>query len=58
MVYSVAFSEESGKVFIADAFMKDSREGSEMRKADRTRIDGRLKKHRMSRREIRRKLLH
>lgn len=46
VVYSVAFSRESGKVFIADAFMKDSADGSEMRPADRRRIDGRLKQYR------------
>lgn len=46
VVYSVAFSRDSGKVFIADAFMKDSADGSEMRAADRRRIDSRLKQYR------------
>lgn len=43
VVYSVAYAQISGKVFIADAFMKDSSDGSEMRSADRRRIETRLK---------------
>jgi phage-related protein len=43
VVYSVAFAEVSGKVFIADAFMKDSAEGSEMRASVRRRIETRLR---------------
>lgn len=45
VVFSVAFAPISGKVFIADSFMKDSREGSTMRKADKERIEARLKQH-------------
>jgi len=48
VVYSVAFVKESGKVFIADAFMKDSREKSEMRKDDRERIKARLKRYKVA----------
>jgi phage-related protein len=46
VVYSVAYSSVSGKVFIADAFMKDSADGSEMRAGDRRRIESRLKQYR------------
>nr|WP_298716385.1 type II toxin-antitoxin system RelE/ParE family toxin [uncultured Steroidobacter sp.] len=45
VVYSVAFASVSGKVFIADAFMKDSGDGSEMRAADRRRITDRLRQY-------------
>lgn len=45
VVYSVAFAAESGKVFIADAFMKDAAEGSEMRPDVRRRIERRLKSY-------------
>lgn len=43
VVYSVAFAAISGKVFIADAFMKDSAHRSEMRPSVQKRIQGRLK---------------
>jgi len=46
VVYSVAFVEISGRVFIVDAFMKDSRDGNEMRIDDKKRIEDRLKKYR------------
>jgi phage-related protein len=58
VVYSVAFAQESGQIFIADAFMKDSSDGSEMRKSDRIRIEGRLKRYRLKRQKARRPVLH
>lgn len=45
VVYSVAYANVSGKVFIADAFMKDSANRSAMRAADRKRIDQRLSRY-------------
>lgn len=45
VVYSVAYANVSGKVFIADAFMKDSANGSAMRASDRKRIDQRLSRY-------------
>lgn len=58
VVYSVAFADMSGKVFIADAFMKDSSEGSEMRAADRRRIEGRLKVYKAKYERQRKSRLH
>jgi phage-related protein len=46
VVYSVAYASQTGKVYIADAFMKDSGDGSEMRAPDRRRIQKRLSDYR------------
>lgn len=59
VVYSVAFVQVTGKVFVADAFMKDSADGSEMRKSDRRRIEKRLKAYKARcEKQLRERRLH
>jgi phage-related protein len=58
VVYSVAYVSLSGKVFIADAFLKDAAEGSEMRPPVRRRIEARLRQYRQKYDAIKRKKLH
>ena len=58
IVYSVAFADVSDKVFVVDAFMKDSAEGSEMRAADRRRIEKRLKAYKARYEKQRARKLH
>jgi phage-related protein len=42
VVYTVAYTQISNCVHVLDAFGKDAREGSEMRKSDKKRIEGRV----------------
>jgi phage-related protein len=58
VVYSVTYVEQSGRVYIADAFMKDSADGSAMRKKDRKRIEGRLKAYKLKYTQLKRRQMH
>ncbi len=49
VVYTTEYATLAGCIYVLDAFMKDSRDGSKMRTVDKTRIKERVKqiKHQM-----------
>ena len=42
VIYTTAYAHINDRVYVLDAFEKDSREGRKMRKSDRARIEGRV----------------
>lgn len=43
IVYTTAYASTTNRIYIIDAFEKDSRDGRKMRTSDKTRIEGRIR---------------